>query len=144
MATTRLSGMAQLDSNNTEPKTILIVEDDPFIAMDLQDTFEEAGYTVLGPVAAVQPGLEIVAEMTPDIAMLDFNLGRETSLPIAEKLEETAVPYIFLSGHADKVVKVGKVSKKRIIAKPFHAESLVARVDRIINASRTRASLSAS
>ena len=77
-------------------KTILIVEDDPFIAMDLQDTFEDAGYSVLGPVASVDPGLKIIRDTKPDFAMLDYNLGRETSIPIAHKLDEIEIPYIFL------------------------------------------------
>jgi len=85
-------------------KTILIVEDDPFIAMDLQDTFEEAGFKVLGPVASVAPGLKLIKDTLPDVAMLDFNLGRETSIPIAHRLDEIEIPYFFLSGQIDKVI----------------------------------------
>lgn len=128
--------MAHTDTKNSQAKTILIVEDDPFIAMDLQDTFEYAGYTVLGPVASVTPGLELVNNKKPDAAMLDFNLGRENSLPIAHKLDEKSVPYLFLSGQIDRVVCSGKMAKDKLIAKPFNAEALVARVDEMINASR--------
>ena len=113
-------------------KTILIVEDDPFIAMDLQDTFEEAGYTVLGPVAAVDPGLKIIREWKPDIAMLDYNLGRETSIPLAQKLDEIAIPYVFLSGQVDRVITANSATEQKVIMKPFNSERLIACVDGLL------------
>ena len=113
-------------------KTILIVEDDPFIAMDLQDTFEEAGYKVLGPVAAVGPGLKIIRETKPDVAMLDYNLGQETSIPLADELEECAVPYLFLSGQVDRVINAHTLKRKKVIMKPFNAENLTTYVDGLL------------
>ena len=113
-------------------KTILIVEDDPFIAMDLQDTFEEAGYQVLGPVAAVGPGLKIIRETKPDVAMLDYNLGQETSIPLADELEDIAVPYLFLSGQVDRVFSAHSLMRHKVITKPFNAERLIAHVDGLL------------
>lgn len=121
-----------MSMENFETKTILIVEDDPFIAMDLQDTFEDAGFAVLGPVADVRSGLELVKSRAPDVAMLDFNLGRENSLPIAETLEQSSVPYFFLSGQIETVIQSGCVRKTRVIAKPFNADALVAFVQEIV------------
>jgi len=113
-------------------KTILIVEDDPFIAMDLQDTFEGAGYTVLGPVAAVDPGLKVIRETKPDVAMLDYNLGRETSIPLAHKLDEIEIPYVFLSGQVDRVITSALGTKHKVMTKPFNAEHLISYVDSIV------------
>lgn len=106
-------------------KTILIVEDDPFIAMDLQDTFEEAGFNVLGPVASVDPGLRLIRDTLPDVAMLDYNLGRETSIPIAHKLDEIEVPYIFLSGQVNRVVTANIKKDHKVVTKPFNVEQLL-------------------
>lgn len=117
-------------------KTILIVEDDPFIAMDLQDTFEDAGYTVLGPVASVVPGLRLLDEAKPDVAMLDYNLGSETSIPIAYKLDEEAVPYVFLSGQVEKVVTANGVRSHEVITKPFNADRLIARINQLAQMDR--------
>lgn len=117
-------------------KTFLIVEDDPFIAMDLQDTFEDAGYTVLGPVASVVPGLRLLDEAKPDVAMLDYNLGSETSIPIAYKLDEEAVPYVFLSGQVEKVVTANGVRSHEVITKPFNADRLIARINQLAQMDR--------
>lgn len=113
-------------------KTILIVEDDPFIAMDLQDTFEDAGFNVLGPVASVDPGLEIIRKTKPDVAMLDYNLGRETSIPIAQKLDAIKIPYVFLSGQVSRVVTANVKTEQKVIMKPFNAEALISYVNKLV------------
>ena len=113
-------------------KTILIVEDDPFIAMDLQDTFEDAGFNVLGPVASVDPGLEIIRKTKPDVAMLDYNLGRETSIPIAHKLDAIKIPYVFLSGQVSRVVTANVKTEQKVIMKPFNAEALISYVNKLV------------
>jgi len=113
-------------------KTILIVEDDPFIAMDLQDTFEDAGFNVLGPVASVDPGLEIIRKTKPDVAMLDYNLGRETSIPIAHKLDAIKIPYVFLSGQVSRVVTANVKTEHKVIMKPFNAEALISYVNKLV------------
>ena len=113
-------------------KTILIVEDDPFIAMDLQDTFEDAGFNVLGPVASVDPGLEIIRKTKPDVAMLDYNLGRETSIPIAHKLDAIKIPYVFLSGQVSRVVTANVKTERKVIMKPFNAEALISYVNKLV------------
>ena len=113
-------------------KTILIVEDDPFIAMDLQDTFEDAGFNVLGPVASVDPGLEIIRKTKPDVAMLDYNLGRETSIPIAHKLDAIKIPYVFLSGQVSRVVTANVKTEHKVIMKPFNAEAFISYVNKLV------------
>jgi len=106
-------------------KSILIVEDDPFIAMDLEDTFAEAGYIVIGPVADVQSGLSLIKESRPDIATLDYNLGRENSIPIAQALEAINVPYVFLSGQMSSVIETHDVPETSIIGKPYVPSKLL-------------------
>lgn len=109
----------------TEHKTILIVEDDPFIAMDLEDTFAEAGYNVIGPVADVKSGLALIKAQRPDIATLDYNLGRENSIPIANALEEMNIPYVFLSGQMGSVIETHNVPAQSIIGKPYVPSKLL-------------------
>ena len=113
---------------------ILIVEDDPFIAMDLQDTFESAGFDVLGPVAAVRPGLDIINDKRPDVAMLDFNLGMETSLPIAKELKSANIPFAFLSGQIASVIKLASGISRTVISKPYNPDILVSQIKELLAA----------
>ncbi|WP_017931131.1 response regulator [Robiginitomaculum antarcticum] len=110
-------------------KSILIVEDDPFIAMDLQDTFESAGYVVIGPVAGVASGMSLIERQTPDVAMLDYNLGETTSEPIAKDLFRRNIPFLFLTGQMPKVVENNAFSGAKIISKPFNPDHLVESVE---------------
>ncbi|WP_416876989.1 response regulator [Litorimonas sp.] len=112
-------------NKQTEHKSILIVEDDPFIAMDLEDTFTDAGFTVIGPVADVKSGLTLIKRQRPDIATLDYNLGRENSVPIANALEDLSVPYIFLSGQMRRVIENHDIPAQSIVGKPYVPSKLL-------------------
>jgi CheY-like chemotaxis protein len=53
---------------------ILVVEDEPFIAMDLVLAIEDAGGKAIGPATSVREALELIETLTPDGAVLDVNL----------------------------------------------------------------------
>lgn len=113
----------------------MIVEDDPFIAMDLEDIFSSSGYDVMGPFADVDSGLKSLGQSLPDVAMLDYNLGRETSIPLARRLHEKNVPFIFLSGQVEQVVIGHDRPKRPVIAKPFNPQRLLNVVGELVHAS---------
>lgn len=79
--------------------TVLIVEDNPFIAMDLAATARSGGASVLGPFANLANACAAIEEETPDLALLDVDLGGETSLPLADILTERQVPFLFHTGN---------------------------------------------
>lgn len=115
-------------------KKILIVEDDPFIAMDLEDAFLFAGFTVLGPVAQVTAGLKIVETHRPDIAALDYNLGNETSTAIAKALSKMDVPYVFVTGQIERVVQDNDLKHAPLFSKPYNPAELVDAVSSMLAA----------
>lgn len=80
-------------------KKILIVEDDPFIAMDLAEQLEEQGFKIIGPHPNVSAAMNAIEIVGCDIAVLDVNLGSETSEPIAEKLKAIGIPFVVVSGY---------------------------------------------
>lgn len=78
---------------------ILVVDDEPLIAMLLGDWLEELGCDMIGPAESVGTALDFTGSMTLDGAILDVTLGHETSYPVAEALRERAVPFAFATGH---------------------------------------------
>lgn len=110
-------------------KSILIVEDDPFIAMDLQDTFESAGYDVIGPAAGVASSISLIEDHVPDVAMLDYNLGDNTSTPIAKDLARRNIPFLFLTGQMPDVVAKNEFKDKTVISKPFSPDHLIESIE---------------
>lgn len=108
---------------------ILIVEDDPIIAADLQDRLEEMGYQTLGPVAAGEEAPAFFNQPTsPDLVIMDIHLegewdGIETTRSILERHE---VPVIFLTSNSDDATfsAAKQVKPQAFLSKPFRGRDL--------------------
>ena len=86
----------------TEGRSILIVEDEPLIAMMLEDFLEAMGHEVRGTCDNVSQALEEAERGGFDLAILDVNLKGENVWPVASKLRELGVPFVIASGgHVD-------------------------------------------
>lgn len=82
------------------PFRVMIVEDEPLIGAALQMLVEDMGGTVSGPHVTLADGLAALADGEQiDCALLDCNLGRDMSWPIAETLAARAIPFAFTSGN---------------------------------------------
>jgi CheY-like chemotaxis protein len=83
------------------PALVLIVEDDPFIALDLEETLKQEGYYVLGPAHSVRSALALLRHASPDAAVLDVNLNGSKVTPVAELLADHHVPFVLVSGNSE-------------------------------------------
>ncbi|HEX4693539.1 response regulator [Sphingomonas sp.] len=89
---------------------VLIVEDEPLIAMMLEDFLEMLGKQLAGTCDTVQSALATIADERPDAAILDINLsGGEKSWAVADALAAAGIPFVLSSGgdevtdgHADR------------------------------------------
>ncbi len=91
-------------------KRILLVEDEPLIAMHVEDVLTGLGCAVVGTASNTAQAMAILGVHPIDVAVLDINLGsNETSYPIADALEERAVPFVLLSGYS----RAGQRAKDR-------------------------------
>lgn len=83
----------------TAPLRILIVEDEPVVAMCLEDMLDLLGHVAVGPATRLSEGLALAESATFDAAILDINLAGERSTAIAEALRRRGVPFAFASGY---------------------------------------------
>ena len=79
---------------------VLVVEDEPLVAIELRQMLEEGGFSVLGPCAHVTAALGLLRENGCDAAVLDINLGDETSEAAADELRRLGVPFLSVSGYS--------------------------------------------
>jgi CheY-like chemotaxis protein len=81
-------------------RSILVVEDEPLIALDLRQSLESAGAYVF---AATQLPHAVQLAGHPDVsaAVLDYRLGHEDSTAICSRLEQRGIPFMFYSGYED-------------------------------------------
>ena len=85
--------------NPVDAPRVLVVEDEPLIAMLVQEWLEELNCSVVGPAASVTGALELIAGVELHGAVLDVSLGKEKSFPIADELRKRGVPFAFATGY---------------------------------------------
>ena len=78
---------------------ILIVEDEFLIALFLQETLEDEGCRIVGPVGRVDEAVLIARQGGIDAAVLDASLAGEPVTAVADALEAGNVPFVFHSGY---------------------------------------------
>lgn len=83
-----------------EGKRILVVEDEFLVAEDLNCALKNSGARVLGPVGMIADGLKLLDD-SPDVegAVVDVNLGGTLAYPIAQKLLDRNIPFIFTTAY---------------------------------------------
>src|ERR1700733_12552462 len=113
-------------SSDGIPSDVLIVEDDPIIALGFEDVILGFGVRMVRTAGSVIRALDMIAVRAPDFALLDVGLVREKSFAIAERLDALKVPFAFVTGYgADGGFPAAFAGKPRL-AKPCSPESLEA------------------
>lgn len=105
-------------------KRILIVEDEPLIALDLREAIEDAALVPIGPAARVIDALEIIRARGCDAALIDLQLGSQTSIPVADALTALGVPFAFVTGYGDDALPPAH-RMRPLIRKPYAASHLI-------------------
>ncbi len=79
--------------------TVLVVEDEFIIGLDLSETVQDLGFALEGPFSETRQALEAIEGQLPDLAILDVFTADGEVYPVADALSEKGVPIIFHSGH---------------------------------------------
>src|SRR5262245_18707795 len=79
--------------------SVLVVEDEPLIALEVAGILRDAGCVVAGPFRSVPDALLSVIHQTPSAAVLDFGLCGESANPVADMLACKGVPFIWLTAY---------------------------------------------
>lgn len=106
-------------------RRVLVVEDEPFIAMTLEDMLTDFGCVVAGSVSQVSEALAVIARGEMDAAVLDVNLGNQKIDPVADELARRGCPFVFTTGYGRTGVPAPH-NKRGVVQKPFRAEELAA------------------
>lgn len=95
---------------------VLIVEDEPIVAMMLEDMLGDLGCELAGTASTIDEGLRLAEAGGIDIALLDVNLNGLRSDPIAEALAAAGTPFVYATGYGAAAV-AGTAS--RVLQKPY-------------------------
>ncbi|RYH00986.1 hybrid sensor histidine kinase/response regulator [Salipiger sp. IMCC34102] len=103
----------------------LVVEDNLIIAMDATDFMMLHGATRVHQASSVEEALTVLSNETIDFALLDVNLGRQTSLPVAERMRELGIPFVLATGYGDVKSILGEYPEAPVVKKPYTGESIL-------------------
>ncbi|WHU04020.1 response regulator [Sphingomonas sp. NIBR02145] len=116
------------------PQKVLIVEDEPLIAMMLEDFLDALDRVVAGTADSVASGLALVEAGGIDAAIMDVNLrGGETSWPIADALAARGIPFVLATGGAGDMIHES-YRNRPILSKPFTMDSVEKVLDSLVAA----------
>lgn len=106
------------------PQRILIVEDEPLIAMMLEDFLDALDLQVAGSADTVAAALDVIGQGGVDAAILDVNLrAGEQSWPIADKLAELGIPFVIATGGGgDSIAEAHR--GRPVLSKPFTMDTV--------------------
>lgn len=103
---------------------MLIVEDEPIIAMMLEEYLLDAGCEVAAMAQNLEKGLALARSTEVDVAILDMSLGSQSSFPVADILAARGIPFLFASGFGSNSLPDAHRGKI-VLNKPFHFPDLV-------------------
>ena len=110
--------------------SVLIVEDDYYLADDARRALEAAGALVLGPCATLEDAQELFRSNRPDCALLDINLGDGPDFTGARALLDRGVPVVFVTGY-DPAVIPAELAHVRCLQKPTSPGKVVQAVGQL-------------
>jgi PAS domain S-box-containing protein len=106
-------------------KRVLIVEDEPLIALDIQERLGAAGCAVVGPAASIDAARRLLAEGPVDAALLDVNLSGERADGLAAELTRQGIPFAFATGYGRECLPEA-FPQAPVLAKPFEPDQPLA------------------
>lgn len=130
----RSIGVSKPQPTATPGRRVLVVEDEPLIAIEICDNLSEAGLAVIGPATTVAEALQLIEGTGCDAAILDINLGTETAEPIALMLRGRHIPFVAVSGYT-RDQSPQTLQDVAHLSKPLEKRLLLAEVRRCLSIS---------
>jgi light-regulated signal transduction histidine kinase (bacteriophytochrome) len=110
---------------------VLLVEDSLIIALDAEDILTRLGAEVM-TASSVESGLEIIDNNPPTLAVLDINLGDQTSFTVADRLAEMGTPFIFATGYGEQAMLPDHQQHRTVVQKPYTLEGIARILEELI------------
>ena len=104
-------------------RRVLVVEDEMMVLLNIESMLADLGCETISVAATVESALALVDAERFDCAMLDVNLGGQTSYPIADVLVARSIPFVFSTGYDDHRIPV-RFGDKGVLKKPYGDEEL--------------------
>jgi light-regulated signal transduction histidine kinase (bacteriophytochrome)/CheY-like chemotaxis protein len=112
-------------------KCVLLVEDSLIVAMDAEDILHLLGAARVVAAATIRAAREEMGREQFDIAILDINLGDQTSLPLAEELTTAGLPLLFATGYGEQTRLPTALEHIPVVQKPYQLSAIAEAIERM-------------
>jgi|SRR5215217_9252481 len=120
-----------ISSCDLSGKSILVVEDDHFLASDTVAALRAAGATIVGPCSNVETAFRQMDVVLPTAAVLDLNLGGGgPRFEVARRLQSRGVPFIFVTGYQPSVLP-DDLQNVTVLEKPVAMQDVIEALSRL-------------
>lgn len=116
-----------MQTNALAGKRVLIVEDEPVVAMDHAALLAQAGAEIVATCATVRGAVDCVRNNPIDVAVVDFVLADGNSEALQTALKRKHIPFVVVSAYPRPLVRTEP--GQEILQKPVSAELLCGRVE---------------
>jgi two-component SAPR family response regulator len=113
--------------DGTRTCRVLIVEDEYFLANDLERALRLEGAEIVGPIGYLSEAIGQVEKDGSDVAIIDINLHDQNAYPVADKLAEEHIPFVFATGYNQEVLP-SRFSEVTRFEKPYDASAIAKHV----------------
>ena len=103
---------------------ILVLEDELFVALHLEEELRAAGHDVVGPAASLADAHALAGQHAIDFAILDANLHGKTPKALAEELVQRSVPFAYLTGYDEAYIRAADLPDGPLLPKPLQQHEL--------------------
>lgn len=126
------TSVAQPEVKPLQGTKILVIEDEPLVAMDIEQHLDAAGCSAVGVAGSIEQARTLISAGNFDAALLDANLHGERVDEIASLLTQRGIPFTFASGYDREALPSG-FSEAGYLSKPFSAGQLCAAITRMLD-----------
>lgn len=118
--------LAREHLRGTAATDVLIIEDEPIIAMDIEELVRNCGHRVIGVAATESEAVEIATSNKPGLILADINLGAggDGTSAVARILRRHQAPVIFVTAYPERLLTGEAVEPAFVITKPFDPMTL--------------------
>lgn len=109
---------------------VLVVEDEMTIALLIEDMLSDLGHEVVSLAMRLPQALKLAETTDIDFAILDINLDGRMSFPVAERLRDRGIPFVFASGYGSAGLEEPWRGTVAVMRKPFELKELAGMIDR--------------
>ena len=114
--------------------SVLIIEDEPLISMQLEDLVTSLGHEICGTAATRSQAQQVVAERTPGLVLADIQLADGSSGldAVDDILALGSVPVIFITAYPERLLTGDRPEPTYLVTKPFQEQTVRAAISQAL------------